>query len=223
LKAAFAAEARCSTGVQIGDEASTMSLHVGALLARGNALSEMKALCDQAGCAMSEAPISLAVPFDDLMQRRLDECGLALIGGWTVLWGHSGLLSPSLDFVARAPNPRLYATAEHLAPALAALSGSREVYFSISDGTAGTYGLDLYTGGHRTRSLWEIEGEVVRDEGAPLSEEAEFRKRLATSEWGMIELLCHQTVPYSTLEQSTLDVWRIAWVPVKSRSWWQLW
>ena len=200
-----------------------MSLHVGALLARGDARSELRALCDQVGCTMSEKPVSLAVRFDDLTQRGTDECGLTLVEGWTVLWGQAGLLSPPLEFVARAPNPQLYVTAEHLAPALAAFSGNREVYFSISDGTAGTYGLDVYTGGRRTRSLWELEAEVVRDDGAPLSGEAEFRERLATSEWGMMELLCHQTVPYSTLEQSTLDVWQIAWVPVKSRPWWHLW
>jgi hypothetical protein len=198
-----------------------MSLHVAALLARGDARSEVSALCAQVGCAMGDKPVRSAIPFDDLRQGDTNDCGLAFVRDWTVLWGHSGLLSPSLDFIARTPDPQIYATAEHLAPALAAFSENREVYFSISDGTTGTYGLDRYAGGRRARSLWELEGEVIRDEGSPLSEEARFRQRLAASEWGMIELLCHLTVPYPALEQSSLDVWRIAWV--KSRPWWRPW
>ena len=171
---------------------------------------------------MSETPTALAVPFSEV--GRDGAGGVALVEGWTVLWGQSDLLSPSLDFITRASDPQRYATGQHLASALAAFSANREVYFSISDGTSGTYGLDYYANGQRTRSLWELDKQVVRDNGQSLPGETEFRQRLVVSEWGMIELLCHLTLPYSVLEGTTMDLWRIAWVPeAKVKPRWHLW
>jgi DNA-binding NtrC family response regulator len=63
-----------------------------------------------------------------------------------------------------------------------------------------------------------LDGEVQRDEGDALDREAHFRELLAADEWGMIELLCHLTVPYETLESAPVDVRVITWAGMKPSS-----
>lgn len=200
-----------------------MSLHIGALIVRGDARAELPGLCASVNYALSDEPAATEVHFDDPSGRD-GQCAIGLVDGWTVVWGRSDLLAPPLEHIAKARDPQLYATADHLAPALAGFSRGRELYFSISDGTAGAYGIDHYVDGHRQRSLWELERELVHDEGRPLPHEKESMKRLEVDEWGMVELLCHLTVPYATLESCLFDIWRITWVPsVRKRPWWRLW
>ncbi|WP_165071804.1 hypothetical protein [Paludisphaera rhizosphaerae] len=113
---------------------------------------------------------------------------VATVDGWTALWGP--ILVADQEALLRA---------SELGPALTL----------IMEGASDTYGFELFRDGAKVRGRLEQAGQIIYDEGEPLSEELEVVDDPADWETRLFDLMGRVAVPIERLSEVEYDLYEL--------------
>jgi hypothetical protein len=166
-----------------------MSWHATALFIKADYSMDHVGLLSKLGFDGAEGAGEIS--FDDAASSSNDGVAIGTADGWTILVGSLMLMTVDPDGVA-------------------AIAESADVFEMILEGASDTAGFTCYSGGKLKRDWMSQEGEVIKDEGAPLPEEKKaFGKSKRDGEQAVLALAEALTLPYEKWESAEYTLYEL--------------
>jgi hypothetical protein len=164
-----------------------MSWHTNAILVKADLSKDYAGLFNQLG--LNGAEPGGMVSFDAAAATFNEGVAVAILEGWTALWGNMALFMINKEGVAE-------------------IARKAEVFEMTLEGTSDTAGFTWWTGGKRTRKWLRQGGKVVTNEGAPLPAEKEaFAAN--DDEQAVLCVLAALTLPLKKLQEIKYQMYAV--------------